>query len=300
MTTRTTSLNVPATSTAVLAATHSLPYHRPFPLTTKTPPAVRAIKHTKSMIQLQLRAQNMFDPAVYNAQFYLPRGPPPSPKTPTQDPSVYFGSSLSSMSNNPVRTSTLIPQLKYAVERDRSNSKMKSNYHDHAREYLSASDCSDDDSEEQERQDPKSKPLRSRSKFLQRTQAVSRTDTTNRDRLLSQNPYLSLAEVYYSSLDIYKAINEKSRRHLRSQSRSMMSHHEIEDNATVFTRTTNNGTGKLSSVQQPTKTVYGFAKASSSVHFGHAAGRLALQSSVKDFLSSNNIKESISFRFIRI
>ena len=251
----------------------------------RTPLAIRAVRQSKSFLQLHIRAQSVFDQTTYNPQFFLPRGPPPSPKTPTFDPSILIPNSSSSFSVSPLRALAIAPQTKYTNDRDRSKSKMKSNYQDHAREYLSASDCSDDDddaddaaSDDQEKVVPKSNTSRSRAKFLRRNQTLSRTDNATRDRLTSQNQYLSLAEVYYSSLDIYKSINEKSRRHLRSQSRLVMPNQENEENRTTISKTS--GTVKNSQGQE-SKTVYGFSKTASSMHFGHAADRLTLQPTVR-------------------
>ena len=270
----------------------------------KSSASVRLAKPPPSNAQLQIRALSVFDQSPFASQIFIPRGPPPSPKTPTQESSMIFTHSIMTP---PFRAMGIRPRIRPIQENGERKSahipSMKtSNYEDHAREYLSASDCSDneneqntDDNEKDEEGDEEDKEL---SEFLTVTQpkipirnlSLSRPGTSLRDRLLSNNTnrYLSLAEVYYSSLDVYKRLNNKSRQHVRPQTRLGTSSNEMDDAATTLSKTT--GTIKTSPIP-PSKSSFSFSKTASSMHFGHAAGRLGLHGrvSIFDFDYSDNV-----------
>jgi hypothetical protein len=196
---------------------------------------------------------------------------------------------INSIAPTPFRTVSIIPRARNSNENEKKLTKPSPikiiNYEDHAREYLSASDCSDNDKDDNEKDDNKdfnriltiTKP-----KLPVRNQSLSRPGTALRDRLLAHNAnrYLSLAEVYYSPFDIYKNFTDKSRQRLRSQKPLIASTNENEDAATTTTKITT--TTKTAPVPQ-SKSVFGFSKTASSMHFGHAAGRLGLQGSVSKF-----------------
>ena len=311
MTTRATSLNIPSVSTPMPSTSNALPIPRTFPAPFKSFSTRRAAKPGKPFGHLQIRALSIFEQAptttlaisVTSQVSPLPRGPPPSPKTPTQDLSIITPSSLAF---GPLRTMPIIPRTKYHIDHDPSPSgrpsHKKPDYQDHAREYLSASDCSESEHEEETHQEKR------RSKHAQtivkpkpavRTQSISRPDTATRDRVFAYHPnhYLSLAEVYYSSLDIYKNIAHRSRRRLRSQARMAIPNNDSEDASTTGSKSNagaaaaTNTSAKTPSSSQ-SKSVFGFPKTASSVHFGHAAGRLGLQSSVS---TMSNISSATTF-----
>jgi hypothetical protein len=243
-----------------------------------------ASKQAKSFAQLQIRALSVFDQSPSTSQLFNPRGPPPSPKTPTQESSVIFPQSISS---TPFRAISLTPRLlKHSNDNEKKFTKTPSvkniNYEDHAREYLSASDCSDNDEEDDDDGVMKKLLAIKKPKLPVRTQSLSRPGTALRDRLFANNTnrYLSLAEVYYSSLDIYKNISDKSQRQSRSQIRLMAPVNENDDAGTIITKATR----KTIPVPQ-SKSVFGFSKTASSMHFGHAAGRLGLQGSVRELFN---------------
>jgi hypothetical protein len=215
----------------------------------------------------------------------MPRGPPPSPKTPTRESSMIL---LKSIIPAPFRAVSIIPRNRNSNENPKKLTNTSSvkitNYEDHAREYLSASDYSDNDKNEND----DDKDLNKVSKITQpklpiRYQSLSRPGTVLRDRILSHsaNRYLSLAEVFYSSLDVYKNLPDRSRPRFRSQTRLMTSTNENDDATTNTTKITTK-TIKTAPIPQ-SKSVFGFSKTASSMHFGHAAGRLGLQGSVSKF-----------------
>lgn len=210
------------------------------------------------------------------------------------------------LTTTPLRAIPITPCVRNSSEYERklmNTSSVKStNYEDHAREYLSASDCSDnekdnddndndknnvkvkddDDDDDVDDKNPNQLLPITKPKLPLRNQSLSRPGTALRDRLISHNAnrYLSLAEVYYSSLDAYKNLSDKSRRRLRSHTRLMPATNENDDAATTtMTKTTALTTTKTTPIPQ-SKSVFGFSKTASSMHFGHAAGRLGLQGSV--------------------
>ena len=314
MTTRTTSLNIPSVSNPVPAVFNPLPAPRTFPAPFKSFITRRAAKNSKAYSHLQIRALSVFEHAPMTTMTNisglspLPRGPPPSPKTPTQDLSII---SPSSLAFGPLRAVPIIPRTKYPIDHDPSPldraTHKKADYQDHAREYLSASDCSDsdhDDEIEAEKKRIKQAQTIVKPKLTFRTQSFSRPDTATRDRVFAHhaNHYLSLAEVYYSSLDIYKNIAAKSRRRLRSQTRSTLPNNENEDASTTGSKS-----NRVASTTTPAKTpsssqsksVFGFAKTASSMHFGHAAGRLGLQSSVSSISDITGATTFVLFCLVR-
>ena len=284
------------------AANASLPFYRAFPMPSKPAPVAlnRNLKAAKSFSQLQIRAQSVFDQSSIFFPSYLPRGPPPSPKTPTQDLSFIVQPSISS---NPFRAMPIVPRTRYPTHRESAESRSQlvktANYDDHAREYLSASDCSEpDDDDEVEETTPKEKST-AKAQLASRTRSLSRSDTTTRERLLLQYPnqYLSLAEVYYSSLDMYKSLNKRS----RPQTRAAAPTNDNEEMATNTSRTSkgNTITSKTSASPAQVKSVFGFSKTASSMHFGHAAGRLGLQSSVsRDRTNDETEEDRIRFALV--
>ena len=313
MTNRTTSLNVPNPVSS--AANASLPFYRAFPLPAKPPPVSmnRNIKPSKSFSQLQIRAQSVFDHSSVFFPNYLPRGPPPSPKTPTQDLSFIIQPSINA---NPFRAMSILPRTRYSTHRESAESRSQlvrtANYEDHAREYLSASDCSDGDDEIDQQNDSTKDKInkeksRRKSQIPSRVRSLSRSDTTTRDRLLLQHPnqYLSLAEVYYSSLDMYKNLSKRS----RPQTRAAGQTNDNEETATNGTGTSKGNTAVAASTTSTAKTsasppqvksVFGFSKTASSMHFGHAAGRLGLQSSVSKEQRTKSLIRFVLFLFIRL
>jgi hypothetical protein len=254
--------------------------------------SVRLPKPPTLSAQLQIRALSVFDQSPSSSQIFIPRGPPPSPKTPTQDPSMIF---LHSISAAPLRATSITPHARNSNENEKqlpiTVAVKNINYKDYAREYLSASDCSDNDKDENDDDeadddDEKEKALdqaliTAKPKLPVRNQPFSRSGTAFHDRLLSsnRNRYLSLAEVCYSSLDVYKTLSDKTRRRLQSQTRLMTSNNENDDALTTTTKITT--TTKTEPLPQ-SKSVFGFSKTASSMHFGHAAGRLGLQGSVSE------------------
>ncbi|CAF0865165.1 unnamed protein product [Rotaria sordida] len=264
---RTTSLNIQ-------------PPYRSYQTSLKYSPSICIPKQTATIDELQIRASSVFDQSPSTSQLFIPRGPPPSPKTPTQELSTIF---ISSIIPPPLRAISITPCARNSSENTKkvtnpSPVKIR-NYEDHARNYLSASDCSDSDEDNNEdNNDNNNKNINKvitikKPKTPQRTQSLSRTGTTLRDRLLTQNTnhYLSLAEVYYSSFDVYKNLTEKSRKGLRAQTRLTMSNNDNDDASTTITKTTKTTQGLQS------KSGFGFSKTASSMHFGYAAGRLPLQ-----------------------
>lgn len=272
----------------------------------KSSASIRLAKAAPSNAQLQIRALSVFDQSPFASQIFIPRGPPPSPKTPTQESSMIFTHSIMTP---PFRAMGIRPRIRQIQENGERRSahvpSMKtSNYEDHAREYLSASDCSDNENEQNADNDEKDEEGdddddndKELNEFLTVTQPkiptrnlpLSRPGTSLRDRLVSNNAnrYLSLAEVYYSSLDVYKHLSNKSRQRVRSQTRLGTSSNEMDDAATTLSKTT--GTIKTSPMP-PSKSSFGFSKTASSMHFGHAAGRLGLHGKVCifDFVYSQN------------
>ncbi|CAF0720215.1 unnamed protein product [Rotaria sp. Silwood1] len=271
--TRTTSLNIQ-------------PSHHSFPSSLKYSPSIRIPKQTPILDELQIRASSVFDQSPSTSQLFIPRGPPPSPKTPTQESSTIF---LSSIIPPPLRAVSITPCARNSNENTKklthTSSVKITNYEDHARNYLSASDCSDDDNDDDNENNDNNNNNNDKNinqvitlkkpKVPVRTRSLSRTGTTLRDRLLTHNAnhYLSLAEVYYSSFDVHKNLTEKSRRRLRAQTRLTMSNNDNDDASTTITKTT-----KTTQVPQ-SKSGFGFSKTASSMHFGYAAGRLPLQGS---------------------
>ena len=252
-----------------------------------------------SNVQLQIRAMSVFDQSPFASQIFLPRGPPPSPKTPTQESSMIFAPSIMTP---PFRAIGIRPRVRHIYESERKSAHApvvkSSNYEDHAREYLSASDCSDNEKDnenepdedtneeknEQEDDDEEEKDLNAfltikKPKLPVRNLPLSRPGTSLRDRLVttSGNRFLSLADVYYSSMDVYKHLSNRTRRPVRSQTRLGISNNETDDAATIMSKTT----GTTKTVPMPeSKSSFGFSKTASSMHFGHAAGRLGLHGSV--------------------
>lgn len=259
-----------------------------------------------SNTQFNIRALSVFDQSPSTSQFFIPRGPPPSPKTPTQESSMILINSI--VPTAPLRAIPIIPRVRNPNENEKKSTNTPTittttgkitNYEDHAREYLSASDCSDNEKNTNEdndddNDDDDDKNLNqyltiTKPKLPTRNQSLSRPGTALRDRLLSHNAnrYLSLAEVYYSSLDVYKNIPDKTRQRLKPQSRlipttttTTTTTNENDDAATAITKTTT--ATKVTPLPQ-SKSVFGFSKTASSMHFGHAAGRLGLQGSVRRF-----------------
>lgn len=242
------------------------------------------------MEELQIRASSVFDQSSSTSQFFVPRGPPPSPKTPTQDPSTML---LNLIPPAPLRAVPLTPCLRNPNESMKKpihpvTTKTIATYESNVREYLSASDCSDDDDDDKddddnnnEDEDDKNASSTTKKKKIKTsslTQPLSRVAVRPRERWISHNAtrYLSLAEVYYSSLDMHKSMSERSHKRLRAQTRTKMSNNDVDDSSTTITKTT---TSKTASVSQP-KSGFGFSKTASSMHFGYAAGRLCLRESV--------------------
>jgi len=236
--------------------------------------------------QFDLRSLSVFDQSPSTSQVFIPRGPPPTPKTPTLESSI-VGFRSPRMSS-PFRTIPLTLRQKHTNENEKkttTQSSTKTNsYEDHAKEYLSASDCSDNDDDDDKNNKKEPEPLLTITKPKvppARTQSLSRTDMSLRDRLLTHatNRYMSLAEVYYSPLDVYKNLATKARRPQRSQTRLMATtttSNENDDASTTITKVT----AKTMPVPAQSKSVFGFSKTASSMHFGHAAGRLPLQTNV--------------------
>jgi hypothetical protein len=242
---------------------------------------------------LQIRALSLFDQSLSASQLINPRGPPPSPKTPTYDSSMIL---LNPIIQAPLRAVPIIPHVRNSNENEKKKTTTSSvkitNYQDHVRDYLSSSDYSDNEKAEDNDHDD-DKDLNQlltikKPKVPVRKQSSSKPGTSLRDRLVSHNNnrYLSLAEVYYSSFDLYKHFADKSRRALKTQIRLTPSTNETDDTLTTTTKTvkttTTKTTATTSSVSQ-SKSVFGFSKTASSMHFGHAAGRLGLQASVSKF-----------------
>lgn len=271
----------------------------------KSSGSLRLAKATPSNAQLQIHALSVFDQSPFASQMFVPRGPPPSPKTPTQESSMIFTHSIMTPPFRAMGIRPRIRQIQENVERKSAHVptvKKSNNYEDHAREYLSASDCSDNENEaneeEKEENDDGEEEDKELNEFLTITQpklpsrnvSLSRPGTSLRDRLISTNAsrYISLAEVYYSSLDVYKHLNNRSRQRNRSQTRLGISTNEVDDTATTLSKAT--GTIKTSPMP-PSKSSFGFSKTASSMHFGHAAGRLGLHGKVSTiaFHSSYNI-----------
>ncbi|CAF3334595.1 unnamed protein product [Rotaria socialis] len=280
---RTASLNV------------SSPY-RSFQNSLKYSPSIRAPKSSTSIEDLQIRASSVFDQSPFTSQYFMPRGPPPSPKTPTQDPATML---LNLIPPAPLRAKSLIPCIRPPNENTKKPTHTPSlktiTYQDHARDYLSASDCSDvdsdkkdddDDDDGNDDNDKKSSKTtaQTKPKTPVRTQSLSRTGVVARDRWISHNAtrYLSLAEVYYSSLDVHKSISERSHRRLRAPTRTMMSINDNDDTVTTISKTTTSKTAPLPS----TKSGFGFSKTASSMHFGYAADRLGVRESFEKWPQS--------------
>jgi hypothetical protein len=182
----------------------------------------------------------------------------------------------------PLRAISLVPHARNFNENEKklinTPSVKNINYEDHAREYLSASDGSDNDDDEEDEDEDKHKALViTKPKSLARTQSLSRPGTSLRDRLLTHNTnrYLSLAEIYYSTFDAQKNLLEKNRGRLRAQARLLIPANDNDDALTTITKATTKTTPTPQS-----KSVFGFSKTASSMHFGHAAGRLGLHGSV--------------------
>ncbi len=240
-----------------------------------------------STAQVQIRTLSVFEQSPSTSQMFVPRGPPPSPKTPTLETPLVLPQPVSTA---PLRAFSIAPRVRNPNEIEKKSIKtfsMKNpNYEDHAREYLSASDCSDneknknDDDDNDDDKDQNQLLTITQPKLPARNPSLSRSGTSLRNRLMAHtaNRYLSLAEVYYSSLDVHKNFSDKSQRRLRPQTRLMVSTTEDEDGLTTITRTTS--TAKTAPVVSPSKSVFGFSKTASSMHFGHAAGRLGLHGSV--------------------
>ena len=258
----------------------------------------RVPKPSPRNAQLQIRALSVFEQSPSVSQVFVPRGPPPSPKTPTLESSLVFPQPVSTA---PLRAFSITPRARHSNEVERKSMRtslsMKNpNYEDHAREYLSASDCSDNEKEEKDNgkddndNDGDDKDLSeiltiTQPKLPGRNPSLSRSGTSLRDRLMTHNAnrYLSLAEVYYSSLDVYKNLPDTTRRRLRTQTRLLPSRADDDDKLTTVTKTTvATKTAPIvpPSVVPPPKSVFGFSKTASSMHFGHAAGRLGLHASV--------------------
>ncbi|CAF4072782.1 unnamed protein product [Rotaria sp. Silwood2] len=263
------------------------PSYRSFQSPLKYSPSIRIPKQTPVIDELQIRASSVFDQSPSTSQLFIPRGPPPSPKTPTQESSTIF---LTSIIPPPLRAISITPCARNSNENTKklthTSSVKITNYEDHARNYLSASDCSDNDNDDDnndDNDDDKNNNDKNINKLITvkkpktpiRTQSLPKPGTTLRDRLLTHNTnhYLSLAEVYYSSFDVYKSLTEKSRRRLRPQTRLTMSNNDNDDASTTITKTTKTTQGSQ------TKSGFGFSKTASSMHFGYAAGRLPLQGS---------------------
>jgi len=277
---RTISLNIPATYYAI---------QRSLQNSRKYSPKIRLSKQSTSNPQLHIRTLSVFDQSPSTSQLFMPRGPPPSPKTPTRESSMIL---LNSIIPAPLRAVPIISRNRNSNENPKkviNTSSVKiTNYKDHAREYLSASDCSDNgkdenddhDDDDNDDKDPNKVLTITQPKLPTRNQSLSRPGTVLRDRILSHNAnrYLSLAQVYYSSLDVYKNLSDGSRRRLKSQTRLMTATNENDDAATNTTITSTT-TIKTAPIPQ-SKSVFGFSKTASSMHFGHAAGRLGLQGSV--------------------
>ncbi|CAF2036468.1 unnamed protein product [Rotaria magnacalcarata] len=281
---RTASLNV------------ATPY-RSFQNSLKYSPSIRAPKSSTSIEDLQIRASSVFDQSPSTSQFFVPRGPPPSPKTPTQDPVTML---LNLIPPAPLRAISLTPCIRPSNENTKKTTYTPSlktiTYQDHARDYLSASDCSDvdndrkddddDDDDDNDNNDKNSNKTttQTKSKTSVRTQSLPRAGVVAHDRWISHNAnrYLSLAEVYYSSLDVHKSISERSHRRLRAHTRTMMCTNDNDDAATTASKTTTSKTAPLPS----TKSGFGFSKTASSMHFGYAAGRLGVRESFEKWPQS--------------
>jgi hypothetical protein len=301
----------------VPAIFNPLPVPRTFPAPFKSFSTRRASRHSKAYGHLQIRALSVFEHVPMTTMTAItstagvspiPRGPPPSPKTPTQDLSLI---SPSSLAFGPLRSIPIIPCKRYPIDPDPSPldraTHRNHGYQDHAREYLSASDCSDSDHDEEteaEKKRIKQAQTIVKPKLPVRMQSLSRPDTAMRDRVFTHhaNHYLSLAEVYYSSLDIYKNIAGKSRRRLRSQTRLTVPGNENEDASTTVSKSNTVATTTTPAKTPPSsqsKSVFGFAKTASSMHFGHAAGRLGLQSSVSVIIDITGTIAFILFCLVR-
>ena len=239
---------------------------------------------------MQIRATSVFDQSPSTSQLFNPKGPPPSPKTPTQESSMILINPITSL---PLRAISLIPHARNFNENEKkiviTPSLKNINYEDHAKEYLSASDASDDEDDADEKKDQILTIIKPKSPV--RTHSLSRPGTSLRDRLLNHNTnrYLKLAEVYYSPLDIHKILSEKSRRRLKTQTPLIAPTNDHDETATTITKTT---TAKTTPIPQ-SKSVFGFSKTASSMHFGHAAGRLGLHGSV------NRISKILKNKFFK-
>jgi hypothetical protein len=233
--------------------------------------SIRLPKQLTSIPQLQVRALSLYDQSLSESQVCLPRTPPSSPKTPRQDSSMI---SLNSINPSPLQVLSITPRVRNFNENEKKLTNISSvkiaNYEDHAREYLSASDDDKDTNKILSRVKPKLSVC---------TQSFARPGTAFSVRLLLHNSKRngSAAKVYYTSSDVQK----KSRQISRSQTRLMGPANEYDDASTAITKTT----PRLAPIPQM-KSVFGFPKTSSSMHFGFAAGRLGLQGSVSKLKNS--------------
>jgi len=231
--------------------------------------SIRLPKQLTSIPQLQVRALSLYDQSLSESQVCLPRTPPSSPKTPRQDPSMI---SLNSINPAPLQVLSITPRIRNFNENEKKLTTISSvkiaNYEDYAREYLSASDDDKDTNKILSSVKPKLSVC---------TQSFARPGTAFSVRLLLHNSKRngSATKVHYTSSDLQKNSTEKSRQISRSQTRLMVPANENDDASIAITKTNT----QLASIPQM-KSVFGFPKTSSSMHFGFAAGRLGLQGSV--------------------
>ncbi|CAF1360751.1 unnamed protein product [Adineta steineri] len=212
--------------------------------------------------QLQPRAQSVFDQSHSESEIFLPRTPPSSPKTPRQESTLL---PLHFMKSAPLQSISITPHIRYVNEDKKKSTTISSsklaNYEDYAREYLSKPDCTNEIVDK----DINEKQSTMKPKLSLGTQSTSRPRTGLSIRLLSHiaNRYSDITKYSNSTLNIPKNCTEKSRRILKSKTRSMNEHNDVSKKESI----------------PPSKSVFGFSKTASSMHFGYAADRLGLQAS---------------------
>ncbi|CAF0751184.1 unnamed protein product [Adineta ricciae] len=227
-------------------------------------------KSTASLPQLQIRSLPIHDPFSSEPQIILPRTPPPSPKTPTYEPSI-----TSSQSDAPasLQIISLTPRNRLSNEHKKESPIMSSSakiatYDEHAQEYLSAVDHSEEVVDKDNQQPLISPTIRQLSAS---TRSLSRSGTALSVRLLSHvaNRYLNLQKNHDSLAEIDTNSPDRIRRTYKPQRRLRTFINDSHEDTT--------NKSKPLEVPPRLKSVFGFSKTASSMHFGYAADQLGLQ-----------------------